>query len=101
AHGPFISPAPARYPAVVLGSETASLLGITTLATPARIWIGGYWFTVIGILRPVPLSTEMNSMAFIGFPVAEQDFAFDGHPTELYVRSNPSQVTAVANVLQA
>jgi putative ABC transport system permease protein len=101
AHGTFINPATARYPAVVLGSETASLLGITTLATPARIWIGGHWFTVIGILRPVPLITEMNSMAFIGFPVAEQDFAFDGHPTELYVRSNPSQVTAVANVLQA
>ena len=101
AEGTFLNAATARYPAVVLGSETASLLGITSLAAPARLWIGGYWFTVVGILRPVQLVTQLNSMAFIGFRVAEADFAFDGHPTQLYVRSVPSQVTAVANVLQA
>jgi putative ABC transport system permease protein len=101
AEGTFLNAATARYPAVVLGSETASLLGITSLAAPARVWIGGYWFTVVGILRPAQLVTQLNSMAFIGFPVAEADFAFDGHPTQLYVRSVPSQVTAVANVLQA
>jgi putative ABC transport system permease protein len=43
----------------------------------------------------------MDSMAFIGFPIAEQYFSFDGHPTELYVRSVPSQVNAVADVLPA
>ena len=43
----------------------------------------------------------MDSMAFIGFPVAEQYFGFDGHPTGLYLRSVPSQVTAVAAVLPA
>ena len=31
----------------------------------------------------------MDAMAFIGFPVAEQYFAFDGHPTELFVRARP------------
>ena len=40
-------------------------------------------------------------MAFIGFPIAEQYFGFDGHPTELYLRSVPSQVNAVAAVLPA
>ena len=34
-------------------------------------------------------------MALIGFPVAQQYFAFDGHPTELFLRAVPSQVTAV------
>jgi putative ABC transport system permease protein len=43
----------------------------------------------------------MDSMAFIGFPIAEQYFAFDGHPTELFVRSDPAQVAAVAAVLPA
>jgi putative ABC transport system permease protein len=43
----------------------------------------------------------MDSMAFIGFPVAEQDFAFDGHPTGLYLRTDPGQVSAVAAVLPA
>ncbi len=65
------------------------------------MWIGGHWFTVTGIMNPVPLQTTMDSMAFIGFPIAEQDFAFDGHPTELYVRSDPTQVAAVNAVLPA
>ena len=101
AHGRFLNPATARYPAVVLGAEAASLLGITNLAHPAQVWIGGYWFTVVGILNPIGLQTPMDSMAFVGFPIAEQDFSFDGHPTELYVRAVFSQVIAVAGVLPA
>ena len=101
AHGRFLNPATARYPAVVLGAEAASLLGIRNLAHPPQVWIGGHWFTVTGIMNRVPLQTTMDSMAFIGFPIAEQDFAFDGHPTELYVRSDPTQVAAVNAVLPA
>jgi putative ABC transport system permease protein len=99
AHGAFLNAATARYPTVVLGAETASLLGISNLAHPTQVWIGGYWFTVVGILSPIPLQTPMDAMAFIGFPIAQQDFAFDGHPTELFVRSDFSQVAAVADVL--
>jgi putative ABC transport system permease protein len=99
AHGTFLNAATARYPAVVLGAEAASLLGITNLADPTQIWIGGHWFMVVGILRPVELVGQMDSMAFIGFPIAEQDFGFDGHPTGLYLRAAPSQVSAVAAVL--
>jgi len=105
AHGTFLNAATARYPAVVLGAETASLLGINNLAHPTQVWIGGYWFTVTGILNPVPgpveQTTPIDAMALIGFPIAEQDFAFDGHPTQLFVRSLPSQVSAVAAVLPA
>jgi putative ABC transport system permease protein len=101
AHGAFLNPATARYPAVVLGAEAATLLGITSLAHPTQIWIGGHWFTVTGILNPIPLQTPMDAMAFIGFPVAEQYFGFDGHPTQLYLRATFSQVSAVANVLPA
>ena len=101
AHGAFLNAATAHFPAVVLGAETASLLGIDNLANPTEVWIGGHWFTVVGILKPVELVSQMDSMAFIGFPVAEQYFGFDGHPTELFLRSVPSQVTAVASVLSA
>jgi putative ABC transport system permease protein len=107
AHGAFLNPATARYPAVVLGAETASLLGITSLAHPAQVWIGGHWFTVTGILNPagmgIPVATAMDATAFIGFPIAEQYFAFDGHPTELFIRTvdNPAQVNAAYNVLAA
>jgi putative ABC transport system permease protein len=65
------------------------------------VWIGGHWFTVVGILKPVELVSQMDAMAFIGFPIAEQYFGFDGHPSELSVRSVPSQVNAVADVLPA
>jgi putative ABC transport system permease protein len=99
AHGTFLNAASAHYPAVVLGAETASLLGISNLARPTQLWIGGHWFTVVGILNPITLFPQLDSMAFIGFPVAERYFSFDGHPTGLYLRSVPSQVTAVAAVL--
>jgi putative ABC transport system permease protein len=99
AHGSFLNAATARYPVVVLGAEAASLLGITTLTHPTQVWIGGYWFTVTGILKPIDQQTPMDSMAFIGFPIAEHDFSFDGHPTDLYVRAVFSEVNAVAGVL--
>jgi putative ABC transport system permease protein len=101
AHGRFLNAATARYPAVVLGAEAASLLGISNLAHPAQVQIGGRWFTVVGIMNRVELETQMDSMAFIGFPIAERYFDFDGHPTELYVRAVPSQVSAVSAVLPA
>jgi putative ABC transport system permease protein len=101
AHGTFLNAATARYPAVVLGAEAASLLGINNLINPTQIWIGGQSFTVVGILHPVQLVSELDSMAFIGFPVAEQYFGFDGHPTGLYLRAVPTQVNAVAGVLPA
>ena len=101
AHGTFLNAATARYPAVVLGAEAASLLGIGNLASPTQVWIGGHWFTVVGILNPVELLPQLDSVAFIGFPAAGQYFGFDGHPTGVYLRSVPSQVTAVAAVLPA
>jgi len=101
AHGTFLNAATAHFPAVVLGAETASLLGINDLAHPTQVWIGGHWFTVVGILNPVQLISQMDSMAFIGFPVAGQYFGFDGYPTGLYLRSLPSQVTDVVAVLPA
>jgi putative ABC transport system permease protein len=101
AHGAFLNAATTHFPAVVLGAGAASLLGIDNLANPTEVWIGGHWFTVVGILNPVQLVSQMDSMAFIGFPIAEQYFGFDGHPTELLLRTVPSQVTDVAGVLDA
>jgi len=101
AHGTFLNAATAHYPAVVLGAEAASLLGIHDLAHPTQVWLGGRWFTVVGVLKPVELVSQLDSMAFIGFPIAEQYFSFDGHATEIYLRSVPSQVDAVASVLPA
>ena len=101
AYGTFLNAATAHFPAVVLGADAARVLGITDLSNPTQVWLGDHWFTVIGVLKPVELVNEMDSAAFIGFPIAEQYFGFDGHPTELYLRSVPSQVNAVSAVLPA
>jgi putative ABC transport system permease protein len=97
--GTFLNAATARYPVVVLGAEAANLLGVNNLSQPTQLWIGGHWFALIGILKPVRLVTQLDSMAFIGFHAAERYFGFDGHPTGLYLRSTPNQVNAVSAVL--
>jgi putative ABC transport system permease protein len=99
AAGTFLNRATINYPAVVLGAEAAGVLGIDRLDTPVQVWLGGRWFTVVGILKPVALAPEIDRSALVGFPVAESLLGFDGHPTELYLRTVASQVNAVHNVL--
>jgi putative ABC transport system permease protein len=99
AHGAFLNAATIRYPAVVLGADAAANLGIDRLDVPVQVWLGNHWFTVVGVMKPVALAPEIDRSALIGFPVAQNLLGFDGHPTKLYIRTVPSQVTAVRNVL--
>jgi putative ABC transport system permease protein len=99
AGGVFLNGASARYPAVVLGAETAKYLGITSVYPAVQIYLGGRWFTVVGILEPVILAPELDRTAIIGFPIAEAIFGIDGSAGKLYVRVDPSQVDDVAKVL--
>ncbi|MGO9179416.1 MAG: ABC transporter permease [Candidatus Limnocylindrales bacterium] len=99
AAGVFLNGATARYPAVVLGAQTAQYLGITSVYPSVEIHLGGYWFTVVGILEPVALAPELDRTALIGFPLAESLFGIDGSAGTIYVRTDPTQVTNVAKVL--
>ncbi len=99
AHGTFLNDATARYPAVVLGHEAAIRLGIADLTGQHRVWLGGRWFAVVGILRPVELAPEVDRAALIGFPVASQDFGYDGHPSRVYVRARTDRTAEVATML--
>ena len=99
ARGTFINAATERYPAVVLGAVAARTLGIDRVQPGTQVYLDGRYFTVIGILRPVPLAPEIDEAALVGFPVANALLALGGHPTELYLRAFPDQVQAVANVL--
>ncbi len=60
ARGTFLDPAPTRFPAAVLGASAASALGIDRAGGQAQVWLGGHWFAVAGILRPVPLAPELD-----------------------------------------
>ncbi|GGO77685.1 ABC transporter permease [Nonomuraea cavernae] len=95
--GSWLNEATARYPAVVLGSVAAERLGVT--GTGMRVWIGDRWFTVIGILGPMPLAPEIERSALIGFAAAQKYFQFDGHPTTIYERSAEESVEAVRALL--
>ena len=97
--GTFLNAATARYPAVVLGSVAAERLGITQADVGTMVYLGDQWFTVIGILDPVPLAPEVDRSALVGFPVAEAQLGFSGNPTTIYTRSADESVEAVRDVL--
>jgi hypothetical protein len=59
--GRFLDAALARYPTVVLGAGAAATLGIDDV--DSRVWLGGQWFTVVGILDPVTLDPNLDSAA--------------------------------------
>jgi putative ABC transport system permease protein len=101
AQGPYLNAATARLPVAVLGSAAARRLGIDRLYRGERIWLGGRWFYVVGVLSPAPLAPEIDNSVLVGFPAARRYLGFDGHPTTIYVRSQTSQVAAVQSVLAA
>jgi putative ABC transport system permease protein len=101
AQGSYLNAATAREPAAVLGAGAAQRLGIDRIWPGERIWVGGQWFYVTGILNTATLAPEIDSAILIGFPAAERYLGFDGHPSQIYLRAHDSQVTAVDNLLAA
>jgi putative ABC transport system permease protein len=101
AQGRYLNAATARLPVVVLGAAAAERLGIDRVFPGQRVWLGGQWFYLAGILTPAALAPEIDTSALVGFAAAERYLGFDGHPTTVYVRSETSQVAAVQSVLAA
>ncbi|MFJ6571663.1 ABC transporter permease [Streptomyces sp. NPDC091292] len=99
--GTWLNAVTGRYPAVVLGSDTAERLGIGRIGTDTQVLIGQRLFTVVGVLEPSPLAPELDSAALIGWQAAETYLGFDGHATTIYSRSAESAVPAVQAVLGA
>jgi putative ABC transport system permease protein len=106
AQGSYLNAATAREPVAVLGATTARLLGIDRVRPGMRIWVGpggtaGQWFYVSGILSSDAYAPEIDSAVLIGFPAAEKYLGFDGHPSQIYVRTTDTEaaVTRVDNLL--
>jgi putative ABC transport system permease protein len=95
--GTWLSDATGRYPGVVLGAEAAERLGVSR--TGEQVWIGNRWFTVLGVVNPLPLAPEIDRSALVGWEAAKRYLGFDGHPTVLYERSTDASVEAVQGVL--
>jgi putative ABC transport system permease protein len=101
AEGAFLNRASARYPAVVLGSVAAERLGITGTGAGVQVWLGERWFTVVGILEPLPLSPDLDRSVLVGRPVAERLLDASESASRIYVRADPDDVEAVQGVLGA
>ena len=105
----YLNAATATEPTVVLGAAAAQRLGIDHIYRDERVWLGGMWFYVIGILKPAVLAPEIDDSALVGYPAAKQylDYASTtangkttiGPPTEIYIRTQNTQVQAVDNIL--
>ncbi|MFD3516841.1 ABC transporter permease [Streptomyces sp. NPDC058657] len=99
AHGTWLNAANGRYPSVVLGHVAAARLGIT--APGRQVWLDDRYFTVVGILAPLPLAPEIERSALVGWSAAERLLGFDGHPTSVYERSHDAAVPYVRSLLAA
>jgi putative ABC transport system permease protein len=99
AQGRFIDDASARLPTIVLGSVAAERLGVTDLSIGPMVYLDGRWFSVIGILDPLPVNPDLDRAAFIGYPVAHQLFATDADASTIYLRTHPDQVEGVRGIL--
>jgi putative ABC transport system permease protein len=101
ARGRYLNAATAAEPVAVLGATAAQRLGIDRVFPGERIWLGGQWFYVAGILAPAVLAPEIDTSVLIGFPAAKRFLGFDGHPSTEYVRARTDQVAEVQSVLAA
>jgi putative ABC transport system permease protein len=107
AQGEYLNAATAREPVCVLGAAAAQLLGIDKVFPGERVWItgtgangnGGMWLYVAGILSPDILSPDVDSSVLVGFPFAETNLSFDGHPTTIYLKATYGRVNTVYNQL--
>jgi putative ABC transport system permease protein len=103
AQGSYLNAATAKEPVAVLGAEAAQLMGIDRIWPGTRIWVGGQWFYLVGILNPAALAPQIDISILVGFPAAQTYLGFDGHPSELYIRTvnTPAATTSVDNLLAA
>ena len=110
ARGAYLNAATATQPVCVLGAAAAQRLGIDRVYPGERIWVGGQWFYLRGILKPAVLAPEIDTSVLVGYPAARRylDYASvtaakvkPGPPSTIYVRAQTSQVNQVQSVLGA
>jgi putative ABC transport system permease protein len=97
--GHFLNAATASFPTVVLGNTAAQRLGLGTVRGSPEVYLGGHLFTVVGILAPLTLASDLDSAVFIGVPVAERLFKLAANPTSIYVRVRTARVGRAHDLL--
>jgi putative ABC transport system permease protein len=88
-------------PVTVLGFSAADTLGISDVTGNDRVWLGGHWYNVVGILKPFTLAPEIDQAAIVSFDSAAHLLGYNGHPSRLYIRADTEYVSDVAGRLAA
>lgn len=101
AWGRFLDAATVQYPAVVLGATAAERLGLSNVVQQPKVYISGNWFVVVGVLDNIPLLPNLDTAAFVGFPIATELFSAAAAPSIVYVETELDSVDAVESVLAA
>jgi putative ABC transport system permease protein len=101
AEGEWLDETRVGLPVVVLGSIAAERLGVTQVSDGVLVWIGGRWFSVIGILEPVELALDLDRAAMIGEQIAEKEFGTTPSPGTIYLRTDPEVIDDVRTVVPA
>ena len=99
--GKFLDSITSQFPFVVLGSIAAERLGVRDATKKQKVWLKKEWFTVIGILEPLPLAADLDRSALIGYDAAEKFLKFDETPEVIYVRAYPEHIHDVRSVIPA
>jgi putative ABC transport system permease protein len=108
AQGRFLNAATAKEPVAVLGAVAAERLGIDRIRPGGRIWLGGQWFYLAGILGPVTLADEIDTSVLVGYPAARRYLNYTGvykgtstlgPPSTIYIRAETDQVDTVQSLL--
>ncbi|GLY34621.1 ABC transporter permease [Amycolatopsis sp. NBRC 101858] len=91
-------------PVVALGYVAAARLGIPRVVPgqpPPVVLIGTTWYTVTGVLAPMPLAPDVERAVLVGWGSAKWFLGFDGHPTVVYVKAREDAIADVRAVLPA
>jgi putative ABC transport system permease protein len=108
ARGDWLNAGTARLPVAILGAAAAQQLGIERVYADQRIWLGGQWFNLAGILNPSPLVPDVDVSALIGYPAAQTYLGYvsivrgekkTGPPSTIYVRAATDHEAAVQALL--
>jgi putative ABC transport system permease protein len=108
ARGDWLNAGTARLPVAVLGAVAAQQLGIDRVYPEQRIWLGGRWFNLAGVLQPSPLTPDIDTSALIGYPAARRYLGLlsivggeqkNGPPSTIYIRAATGHEAAVQSLL--
>jgi putative ABC transport system permease protein len=99
ATGRWFDDATRGLPVTVLGRTAADRLGITEPGD--RVWIGGQWYGVLGILESSGLATDIDTAAILGDRWVRDAFEgiTIGDISAMYVRAEPGQIGRITDVL--